>query len=83
MSRRQWHYDHSATPALYFRGTYYGVFRIVAALHDYIRAQNFDQVERRVFREDYNEIDALETGHHVTALTVGAHWPGRPLQPSD
>ena len=82
MSRCQWHYDHSPTPALHFRGTDDGVFRVVAALDDYIRAQDSDQGERRVFRKDYNEIYTLETGQHVTALRISAHWPRRSFEPS-
>jgi hypothetical protein len=74
------HYHHAPSPALHFRGTNDGVFRIVAAFDDHVGLEMPDEVERRVLRENYDEIDAFERRQHVRALGVAAHGAGRALE---
>lgn len=73
------HYD-APSPAFHFRCADDGVFRIVATLDDHVGLEMPDEIERRVLRKNYDEIDAFERRQHVGALGIAAHRPGRTLE---
>ena len=74
MSRRQRHNNDSPAPALHFSGAHNRVFRVVSALHDHIGTKKLNEIERRVVRKNYNEIDAFEAGHDIASFSVRAYW---------
>src|SRR4029077_3071332 len=49
---------------------------IVATLHQHARPDRGDQPDRRVFREDHDEIDRFECGEHFARAR--SFWTGRP-----
>ena len=73
MSRRQWHDHHSTAPALHFRRADDRVLGIVSSLHDHVRTQKLNECKRGVFRKNYHEIHAFESGNYVATFGVGAH----------
>ena len=79
MSRGEWYYYNAPSPTLYFRGADDGVFRIIAAFDHHVGLEMLDEIERRVFGEDNDEIHAFERRQHICALGVRANWPSRPL----
>ena len=62
-----------SSPTFYFGGADDRVFRVIAALDDDVRTKMADKIERRIVRENYDEIDAFERTQHVRPLGVGAH----------
>ena len=67
-------------PAADLRGADDGLGRIIATLHDDIRAERLDQLERGVLVEHRHGIDCLQTGEDVGALGLAAHRAIGPLQ---
>jgi hypothetical protein len=80
MAGSERHYYHAPSPALHFRCADDGVFRVVAAFYDHVGLQMRDEIEGRVFRKNYYEIDAFERRQDVSALGVAAHRPRRTLE---
>jgi hypothetical protein len=80
MAGSERHYHDAPSPTLHFRRANDGVFRIVAPFDDHVRLEMPDEVERRVLREDYDEIDAFERRQHVCAFGVAAHGARRTLE---
>ena len=80
MSGSERHYDHAPAPALHFCRTNDRGFRIISAFDDHIRLEMPDEVERRVLRENYDEIHALERGEHVRAFGVAPYGARRTLE---
>ena len=78
----QGNYDDAPSPAFYFGGADYRAFRVIAALHYDVRLQSLYELERRIFRENNDEVDALHGGEHERALRLAAYWPARALEPS-
>ena len=78
----QRNYDDAPSPAFYFGGADYRAFRVIAALHDDVWFQSFYELERRIFRENNDEVDAFHGGEHERALRLAAYWPARALEPS-
>src|SRR5882762_888250 len=80
MSGSERHYQHAAAPAFHFFRADDSLFRIIAAFDDHVGLQMSDKIERRVLRENYDEVHALERSEHVRALRVAAHRPRGTLE---
>lgn len=80
MSGSKRHYHDAPSPTLHFLGTNDRLFRIIAALDDYVRLEMLHEVQRRVFGEYYDEIDALETCQHIRAFGVAPHRTRRAFE---
>ena len=80
MSGRQRHDHDDAAPAFHFIGADDRVFRIITTLHDHIGAQNLDEIEGRILRKNYNQIDTFEPGQHIASFSVGANRTGWSLE---
>lgn len=80
MSRRQRHDNDASAPAAHLRRADDGVFRIISALHDDVRLEVFDEIERRILGENYHQVDALQGGENERPIGVGADRPGRTLE---
>ena len=80
---RSQRYDHDPpSPALHFAGSNDGVFRVIAALHDDIRTEELHEIEWRVVRENYYQIDTFERRQHVAAFGIGANWTSAAFEPT-
>lgn len=73
MAGSEGHHHDAPSPALHICRANDRVFRIVAALDDHVGLEMPDEVQRRVIRENYDKIYALEGRQHVSTLGVAAH----------
>jgi hypothetical protein len=78
----QRNYDDAPSPAFDFTGTDYRAFGVIAALYDDVRLQSLYELERRILRENDDEVDAFHGGEHERALRLVAYRPARALEPS-
>jgi hypothetical protein len=74
--------DNAAAPALHFVRSDNRRFGVIAALHNHVRLQSFDQLERSILGKDNNEIDAFHGREHEGTFRGAANRPARPLEPS-
>jgi len=82
LTRCKGNYNDAPSPAFDFTGADYRAFRVIAALHYDVRLQNPYELERRILRENNDEVDAFHGGEHERALRLAAYRPARPLEPS-
>lgn len=82
MARRDRHDDYRPAPALHLAGADDRGFRVITALHDYVRPEVLDQAERSVFGKNDDEVDTLECCENICSIAIGAHGPGRPFEPA-
>ena len=83
MSRRQRNDHHATSPAFDFRGADDRLFRVITAFHDHVGSQMPYQIERRVLRKHYDQIDALQRGQNITSFGIAANRSRRPLEPAN
>jgi len=81
MSGSEWHDQHLPTPPLHFPRADDRVLGIIAALHDDIGPEVFDEIERSVLRENYDEIHTFERCQHVSSLGIAANRTHRTFEP--
>lgn len=72
--------EDASSPTLYFGGANDRLFRVISALDDNIGTKMADKIERRIVRENYDEVDALERAKEVCALCVGTYRTRRTLE---
>lgn len=82
MSGSQRHYYHSASPAFHFGRADDRFLGVVSAFNDHVWTQELHQIERRVFRKNYHQIDTFERGENVSTLGIAADGSIRSLQSS-
>ena len=73
-------HDNFPTPAFYFGGADDRVLGIVATLNYHVRLEVLDQIQRRIVRENYDEIYTFERAENIGALGVAAHRTCRTLE---
>ncbi len=56
----QWHQFNSASPTAHFGGAGNFVFAVVAALHQHVRTQRFNQMQWRALIEEHDRIHHLQ-----------------------
>src|SRR5665213_923563 len=67
-------YDvHASAPRFDLGATDDGIGSVIAALHQHIWSNGQHELERRVFIECGDRVDALERGEHVRTLGLSAH----------
>src|SRR2546423_815407 len=81
MPRRERNDDDAAAPALHFLRADDSGLVVVAALRDDVRTKRSDELERSVFIEDHDAIDAFERGNDEGTIDLGADRARRTLQP--
>ena len=82
MVRRERNNDDAPAPALHFVGADDRAFSVVAAFHYDVRLESHDELQRRVLREDNDQIDALHGGEHECALGGAPDRPARTFEPA-
>jgi len=82
MSGTERYDDHPTSPAFYFRRANDRIFRVVTTLDDDIGLEMLDEVEGRVFRKNYHQVDAFERRQNEGAFRVASHRAGRTLEPT-
>jgi hypothetical protein len=75
-------YNDAPSPAFDFTGADNRAFRVIAALHYDVRLQSLYELERRIFRENNDEVDTFHGGEHERAFRLAAYRPVRALEPS-
>ena len=83
MSRSERNDEDASSPTLYFGGADDRVFRVIPAFDDNVRTKMADKIERRIVRENYDEVDTFERAQEVRALGVGTYRTRRTLEAAD
>jgi len=80
--RSERNYYDAPAPALHFVGADDRAFCVVAAFHYDIRLENPYELERRVFRENNDQIDTFHGGEDECALGSAPNRPARTFEPA-
>lgn len=80
MSRGERHDGDASAPRFYFAPADDGIGNIIPSLHQHVRAQSDNEIERGVLRKEYNGVHRFERGDNVGARSLGAHGPPGSLE---
>ena len=73
MSGSEWHNQHLSAPTLHLSRPDDRLLRIIAALHNYIGSEVFDEIEWRVLGKNHDKIHAFERCQYVRALGIASN----------